>query len=242
MTDAAGQLPVAGPWSGARLDRLADAFGNPTRRDVFMLLRRCGAPLIATEVAARLGLRRTAARAHLERLVDLGLVSAASRPTASGGLPTKSYTAVEAQLEITLPPRRYELLARSLLDLLGTAGVDAAAEHAAVVGRAYGEGIAGEIVGAGIETPVRLSLAALTRWMDASGYAVTAASPHNTRAVIEIGNCVYGELAQRHPDVVCALDCGMLRGMLGVGDSAHRQTQALCTGDACCRHEFDLQE
>lgn len=241
MTDHARHLAAAGPWSGPRLDRLADALGNPVRRDVFVLLRTSGVPMVATEVARRLGLRRTAARAHLERLVELGLASTATRPAATGGLRTKSYSAVAARLEITLPPRRYEVLARSLLDLIGAAGA-AAAGRAALVGCAYGERMAEEIVGAGIQPPVRLSLPALVRWMDASGYAVTASVASKTRAVIEIGNCVYAELAQRSPDVVCALDCGMLRGMLGVRDSAHLQTHALCAGDPCCRHEFDLQE
>ena len=145
MTDDAGHLAVAGPWSGPRLDRLADAFGNPVRRDVFMLLRTRSAPMVATDVAKRLGLQRTAARAHLERLVDLGLVSSSTRRTASGGLPTKSYAAVEARLEVTVPPRRYEALAGSLLELLGAAGVEAPAEHAAVVGRALRRAYCAEV-------------------------------------------------------------------------------------------------
>jgi predicted ArsR family transcriptional regulator len=223
------------------LDRLADAFGSPTRRDVFMLLRTCGTPMVASEVATSLGLQRTAARAHLERLVDLGLLSSATRRTASAGLPVKSYTAVETRLAITLPPRRYEALARSLLELLETVEVDAAAEHAAGVGRAYGECIAQGIVGADIQKPVRLSLPALVKWMDESGYAVTASSLGRTRAVIEIGNCVYRELSVQHRDIVCAFDCGMFCGMLGVVDSAHRQAHAPCAGDSCCRHEFDLE-
>ena len=173
MTDDAGHLAGAGPWSGPRLDRLADSFGNPVRRDVFMLLRTRGAPMVATEVARRLGLQRTAARAHLERLVDLGLVSTATRPTASGGRPTKSYAVGESRLEISEPPRRYEALAGSLLELLMAAGVEEPAEHAAAVGRTFGERTAEEIVGAGIQRPVRLSLPALVKWMNESGYAAT---------------------------------------------------------------------
>lgn len=241
MTDDAGHPAGAGPWSGPRLDRLADSFGNPVRRDVFMLLRTRGAPMVATEVARRLGLQRTAARAHLERLVDLGLVSTATRPTASGGRPTKSYAVGESRLEISEPPRRYEALAGSLLELLMAAGVEEPAEHAAAVGRTFGERTAEEIVGAGIQRPVRLSLPALVKWMNESGYAATVSPVGEARAVIEIGNCVYRELARRRPDVVCAFDCGMLCGMLGVADSAHRQTHALCAGDPCCRHEVDLR-
>jgi predicted ArsR family transcriptional regulator len=197
--------------------------------------------MVATEVATSLGLQRTAARAHLERLVDLGLVASAARRPASAGLPAKSYTAVETRLEITVPPRRYEVLARSLLELLGTAGVDTAAEHAAVVGRAYGECAAEDIVGADIQRPVRLSLPALVKWMDESGYLVTASSLGRTRAVLEIGNCVYRELSVQHRDIVCAFDCGMFCGMLGVAASSHRQTHALCASDPCCRHEFELE-
>ena len=39
--------------------------------------------------------------------------------------------------------------------------------------------------------------------------------------VVEVHNCVYRELSQEYPDVVCAFDRGMLCGMLGAVQSQH---------------------
>ena len=56
-------------------------------------------------------------------------------------------------------------------------------------------------------------------WMDLSGYGATLASNGNGETVIEVHNCVYRELSQEFPEVVCAFDRSMLCGMLGVDSS-----------------------
>ena len=86
-----------------------------------------------------------------------------------------------------------------------------------------------------------LSLPALVKWMNESGYAATVTplreDPSSDR---DRQLRLPGALRGGNRDIVCAFDRGMLRGMLGVADSSHRQTHALCAGDSCCRHEFDL--
>ena len=77
-------------------------------------------------------------------------------------------------------------------------------------------------------------------WMDLAGYGATLASNGDGETVIEVHNCVYRELSQEYPDVVCAFDRSMLCGMLGVDASVHTQTHALSAGDTFCRHEFRL--
>jgi predicted ArsR family transcriptional regulator len=77
-------------------------------------------------------------------------------------------------------------------------------------------------------------------WMDLAGYGATLSAGGNDETVIEVHNCVYRELSEEYPDVVCAFDRGMLCGMLGVDASVHTQTRALSRGDAYCRHEFRL--
>jgi predicted ArsR family transcriptional regulator len=76
--------------------------------------------------------------------------------------------------------------------------------------------------------------------MDSSGYGATISSNGDGATVIEVQNCVYRELAEEYPGVVCAFDRGMLCGMLGCDSSMHTQTRALSAGDAYCRHEFRL--
>ena len=203
---------------GQYLGRLADVFGDPTRRNIYRHLRGCDTPQSASEVAEVFGLHRTVARAHLEKLGELGLVSTAM-----------------------LPPRRYERLARLLLQLVqDTLEPDVATTTAAALGRAYGEQVAEEYAGDGVQPPVRLSPRAVMEWMELAGYGATMSSNGSGETVIEVHNCVYRELSQEYPDVVCAFDRSMLCGMLGCDTAVHTQTKAMSGGDSFCRHEFAL--
>jgi predicted ArsR family transcriptional regulator len=237
---------------GTYLGRLADVFGDPTRRNIYRHLRSCDGPQSATEVAEVFGLHRTVARAHLEKLGELGLVSTATRRRPGGGRPAKIYAVTDARLEIMLPPRRYERLARLLLQLVSeTVDPDVASSTAATLGRAFGEQTAADFAGGNArlaadfsgdngQPAVKLSPRAVMDWMDLAGYGATLSSNGNGTAVIEVHNCVYSELPKEFPDVVCAFDRSMLCGMLGVDASAHTQTHAMSSGDAFCRHEFTL--
>jgi predicted ArsR family transcriptional regulator len=225
---------------GKYLSRLADVFGDPTRRNIYRYLRSCDSPQSASEVAEVFGLHRTVARAHLEKLGELGLVSTSARRRAGGGRPAKIYAVTDARLEVMLPPRRYERLARLLLQLIGqTVEPDVAASTAGKLGRSFGEQTAAEFAGEDSQPPVRLSPRAVMDWMDLAGYRATLTS-NGHGAVIEVHNCVYRELSKEYPDVVCAFDRNMLCGMLGVDSSVHTQTHSLSGGDSYCRHEFRL--
>jgi predicted ArsR family transcriptional regulator len=232
---------------GTYLGRLADVFGDPTRRGIYRHLRGCEAPQSAGEVADVFGIHRTVARAHLEKLGEVSLVVTSTRRRAGGGRPAKTYQVADERLEVMLPPRRYERLARLLLRLVDdTLEPDVAAAAAAALGRDYGEQIAeelagdGDLAGDGASAPAKLSPRAALEWMDVSGYGATLASHGDGETVIEVHNCVYKELSAEHPNVVCAFDRSMLCGMLGVESSVHTQTHALSSGDTYCRHEFRL--
>jgi predicted ArsR family transcriptional regulator len=226
---------------GTYLGKLADVFGDPTRRSIYRHLRECESPQSASEAAAVFGLHRTVARAHLEKLCELGLVETSPRRRAGGGRPAKTYSVTAARLEVMLPPRRYERLARLLLRLVDEAlEPGAAAAAAGTLGRAFGEETAAELAGDGVQPPVKLSPRAVLDWMDSAGYGATLVANGDDKAVIEVHNCVYSELAADYPDIVCSFDRNMLCGMLGVDESVHTQTHALSAGDSFCRHEFAL--
>jgi predicted ArsR family transcriptional regulator len=226
---------------GVFLGKLADVFGEPTRRAIYRHLRESDAPLSATEVATVFGIHRTVARAHLERLVELDLVTTATRRHAGGGRPAKTYALTSGRLEIMLPPRHYEQLARLLLDSLSTMLEPQAARAVAMeLGRRHGEETAAALAGSDATVPVRLSPRSVVEWMDAAGYAATLEGNGNGSKAISVGNCVYRELAEEYPDLVCALGTCMLCGMLGVLPDALSQTHSLRAGDGFCRLEFML--
>ena len=226
---------------GRYLGKLADVFGDPTRRGIYRHLRGASEPLTATEVAGAFGLHRTVARAHLEKLTELDLVDAGTRRREGGGRPAKTYVLSDVRLEVMLPPRRYERLSRLLLKLIDSTVEPAVVSAAGFdLGRAFGAEAAAEIVGEEVRPPVRLSPRAVAAWMDEAGYGVTLDDGAEGVVVLEVSNCVYRELAEEYPDIVCPFDRGTVCGLLGVDASMHVQTHSLSAGDDRCRHEFRL--
>jgi len=224
---------------GRFLGRLGDVFGDPTRRSVYRHLRLNATPCTAAEVAGEFNIHRTVARAHLEKLCEVGLLEVGTRRRPAGGRPAKTYVIGAERLEVMLPPRRYERLARLLLNLVDDQLEPTSAAAAAMaVGRAYGADMAQEIAGDGVEPPIRLAAHAVANWMESAGYAMNVVDSDPGTLIIEVKNCVYRELAEEHPDVVCGFDQGTLCGMLGVDPVGHRRVLAICAGDDVCRHEF----
>jgi len=226
---------------GTYLGKLADVFGDPTRRGIYRHLRAASEPLSASEVAEVFGVHRTVARAHMERLMDLGLVESGTRRRSSGGRPAKTYVLTGDRLEVMLPPRRYERLSRFLLRLIDSAvDPEVAGELAFALGREFGAETAVEIAGDDAQAPVKLAPRAVVAWMDEAGYSVSLDDGAKGVVAVEVHNCVYSELAKDYPDIVCPFDRGTVCGMLGVKPSAHTQTHSMSAGDDYCRHEFRL--
>lgn len=226
---------------GTYLGKLADVFGDPTRRSIYRHLRGASEPLSASEVAEVFGVHRTVARAHMEKLAQLGLVESGTRRRSGGGRPAKTYVLTAERLEVMLPPRRYERLSRFLLRLIDSSvEPEVAGELAFALGRDFGAETAAEIAGDDVQPPVRLAPRAVAAWMDAAGYSVTLDDGAKGVVAVEVRNCVYRELAEEYSDIVCAFDRGTVCGMLGVDASAHTQTHSMSGGDDYCRHEFRL--
>jgi predicted ArsR family transcriptional regulator len=117
---------------------------------------------------------------------------------------------------------------------------DVAAKAAFSLGRTFGEETAADIAGDNVQPPVALAPKAVLAWMDGAGYGVTMSNGEPGQVVLEVHNCVYRELAEEFPDIVCHFDRGTVCGMLGVDESAHTQTHQVSRGDSMCRHEFRL--
>jgi predicted ArsR family transcriptional regulator len=226
---------------GRYLGKLADVFGDPTRRGIYRYLRGASEPLSASEVAEVFGVHRTVARAHMEKLAQLGLVEFGTRRRSGGGRPAKTYVLTAERLEVMLPPRRYERLSRFLLRLIdSTVEPEVAGELAFALGRDFGAETAAAIAGDDVQPPIKLAPRAVLAWMDEAGYSVTLDDGAKGVVAVEVRNCVYRELAEEYPDIVCPFDRGTVCGMLGVDASAHTQTHSMSAGDDYCRHEFRL--
>ncbi len=223
----------------ARLDRMGDVFGDGTRRNMYRHVLAADEPLSASEVAAVFGLHRTVARAHLERMVEVGLLQVGLRRRAAGGRPAKVYSPSDERVEVAVPARRYEALARLLLRLVVDTTPGSRAVKAAVdVGLEHGSDLARSSAGANGD---RFTPHEAVGWLSEAGYRVKLVDCDEACATVDVSNCVYRELALGYPGLVCAFDRGMLCGMLGVPVERHEQPKSLVAGDDFCRHRFKLQ-
>src|SRR5580704_18473029 len=118
------------------------AFGDPTRRDIFLHVR-SEPGVTANEVATTFSLHPNVARHHLQRLVDGGYVRVETGRRASGaGRPSKQFFCVEEELTIGLMQGRDDLLMRLLGEAMQRLGPEEAEQMAAHVGEEYGRSLA----------------------------------------------------------------------------------------------------
>src|SRR3954452_4704419 len=201
------------------------ALAEPTRRRVYDHVARQSAPVDRDEVAAAVGLPRTTAAFHLDRLAPCGLldVSFARRSGRTGpgaGRPSKLYRRAVTAVEVSVPERHYDLAGELLAGALDEA--DASGERpSAVLGRRARA--SGAELGAGVAG--RDGVLAL---LEEHGY-----EPRLDGEDVVLGNCPFHVLARAHTQLVCGMNLNLLSGVLdAVPDAA--LDAALCPAEGLC--------
>ncbi|MGH8983379.1 MAG: helix-turn-helix transcriptional regulator [Acidimicrobiia bacterium] len=226
----------------AAISAVTSAFGDPTRRDIYLFVRSSDPGVTASAVAEHFDLHPNVARHHLEKLAGGGYVTVELARHESAGRPSKRYRAAAVDTTLSFPPRRDELLATLLaraLELLDPGQAEAMADE---VGFEYGRAFAARMAPVGAGDPaltahksVRAALSVVADALTAHGFAA-----HTERrgrlSVIVAEQCPFGDAAQRYPHVVCAVDRGMIRGMLAglYGETDPRFTETRPLGDDHC--------
>jgi predicted ArsR family transcriptional regulator len=212
----------------ASVAAVTSAFGDPTRRDIYLFVREssvapsCG--VTATEVAERFELHPNVARHHLEKLTGGGYltvapaIDGAAEIGRSAGRPSKRYRTSDVDATLSFPPKHDDLLAQLLARALDLLGPEQASAMADEVGYQYGLGLAkqmGPATGAEgrAHRSLRSAMGAVADALTAHGFAAHT-EPRGRSLAIVSECCPFGEAAQQYPHVVCAVDRGMIRGML----------------------------
>jgi len=224
-------MTIAKPLSPpAELDLLADALGDPTRRAVFKYVADTPDPVTAGDVGITFGIHRTVARAHLEKLVETGLLSADFRHRPAGGRPPKVYRRSERRVDLQLPARQYELLAELLVSALERFG-----EAAELVAKDVGFEFGRQWADAGQGGSPQDCLAPLAE----AGAEISTTEPdgelHITRR-----NCLFREVAVRRPRLICILDRAITDGLLSRADRplTLREWTRRDDQEAACIHTY----
>lgn len=238
---------------------ITDAFGDPTRRRIFLYLREVGEDpevlaaggVTAAAVAAEVGVHSNVARHHLDKLAAGGYVEVTTGRVEGGGAgrPSKRYAAVPGT-DAEVPVRSDDLVLSLLGRTLAHLPADLAERMAEEVGAEYGRAMAGGLMGADMaagQRSVRSAVAAVADALSAHGFAAHAESRNDSLRIINT-HCPFGDVATEHP-VICAVDRGMVRGMLAVlcgpeGDGTPRSVStesSIALGDDFCTTSLSAQ-
>lgn len=213
---------------------LSSSFGDPTRRAIYLHLRtHPGAT--ASEVARARSIHPNVARHHLDRLVAAGHAVVTTTPRGVGR-PAKAYSATEGSLTDAGSTRRDELLVALLERSLELLGPQRAEQMALEVGEAYGRRLAAEQGPVEGQRTVRGAMATVATALTAHGFAARTEVHEGSHSVVA-ESCPFGEAASHHP-VLCAVDRGLVLGMLeGLGATAPAPVtlSSRARGDDACR-------
>ena len=229
MADADFEERVAGVASLA----------EPQRRALYRFVVDRGDAVSKDEAAAAMGVARSVAAFHLERLVADGLLTSefrrlTGRQGPGAGRPAKLYRRAERELSVSLPARQYDLAAALLAAAVneathtGTPVGKALARVATERGRELGERARED---AGTRPSRRALLDAALGVLDEQGY-----EPHQDGSEVVLANCPFHALVNEQRDLVCGMNRDLLSGMAdAVGGDVLAARLAPSEGNCCVR-------
>jgi predicted ArsR family transcriptional regulator len=197
------------------LNKLTATLGDPTRRSIYLRIRSSTEPTTASTIAAEFGIHPNVARHHLDRLAEEGYLEVTRRrqtgKTGPGaGRPAKCYTSTDKEIDLRFPTRRLDLLidllVRTVMRLAPSDGTDVALE----IGRDFGHELA---AGLNVDTSGNEDgmLEAVATMMRHEGFEIIA---DGDRLLTQ--HCPFGASSFEHPEVLCALDRGIMAGIFDI--------------------------
>ncbi|GHJ54103.1 ArsR family transcriptional regulator [Nonomuraea sp. TT08I-71] len=210
--------------TGERWNAMA-ALVDRSRRALYDYVCRADHPVTREEAAEAHGMSRNLTAFHLDKLVESGLLRAhygtpADQPRGRGRTP-KVYEAAGDGVAITVPERRYELIAEILADAVADDPHDApeaARRHARRRGQEIG-------------ARVRDSGGDLVAALAGLGFEPETRDDH-----VLLGNCPFHVLATRQTALVCGLNHAFVAGLVdGAGRDDLLPRLAPRPGACCVR-------
>jgi predicted ArsR family transcriptional regulator len=230
---------VSGPGDphDAPLATLA-VLSEEMRWRLYALVRAAHRPVSREEAAASTGISRKLAAFHLDKLVSAGLLraryDAPLGPRRVGRTP-KTYEPSGADIAITIPARRHDVLADILIDAVraGATGEDprsVAAQVARAKGAEQGASQRERLRPGRLGAERALTVAG--EILDEYGYEPERETPTQLR----LRNCPFHPLSARAPDVVCVVNQAYLGGLLdGLGATSVKVVHDPEPGTCCVR-------
>ena len=215
------------------------ALDQPLRRTLYRLLSDRDGWTTRDEAAEALGVARSVAAFHLDKLADAGVLDVTYQRTTGrtgpgAGRPSKLYRPRADEVSASVPERRYDLagsLLASAIDEAGRSGVptaDAVSATAYAAGRQIGEETADAAHPPEHGDDRRHALLDV---LARHGYQPEVGD-HDELA---LANCPFHRLAQEHRTLVCGMNLDFVRGLLdGTGATGQLAARLAPEPGYCC--------
>ena len=222
------------------------SLAEPQRRALYRFVVERGDAVSKDEAAAAIGVARSVAAFHLERLVADGLLTTefrrlSGRQGPGAGRPAKLYRRAEREVSVSLPARQYDLAAGLL-----AAAVDDATRTGIPVGDALTRvaNERGHVLGvrardeAGKRPSRRALVDATITVLSEQGY-----EPRANGDEVVLANCPFHALVDEQRELVCGMNHDYLRGMAeAVGDDVFHARLAPAEGVCCVRLDVNVRK
>jgi predicted ArsR family transcriptional regulator len=184
------------------------SLAEPQRRALYRYVVTRDGPVGKDEAAAAMGVARSVAAFHLDRLVADGLLTTeyrrlSGRRGPGAGRPAKLYRRAEGEHTVSVPPRAYGEAGRLLAEVVEQAGLDRELQA-----RAREAGARERTGGDARNTDV-------TSALRDRGY-----EPRWDGDTLRLANCPFHALAEEFPALVCGMNLALLEGLAPEGWTA----------------------
>lgn len=222
-----------------RLTALA-ALAETLRRRLYLQVTSSDVPVSRDAAAEALGISRSVAAFHLDKLAEVGVLDVEYRrpPGRNGpgaGRPTKFYRRAERELDFSMPERHYDLAAAILARALSDAKAEfipvdealraAADDYGRIIAGGGGGGGAGGDAARSSDDEFEQVCAVLA----AQGYEPTQ---HGDDLTLE--NCPFHALAEEHRELVCGMNLDVITGVLEGLGATHLEARLDPGPGRCC--------
>jgi predicted ArsR family transcriptional regulator len=185
------------------------ALNDPVRLKLYRYVAAQGRDVDRAEAAKALGISRSLATFHLEKLTEQGLLETTyrrltGRTGPGAGRTAKLYRRSARRFTVSLPPRDYEVAARVLAQAIQSDRRGRATARLGNIARGLGDRWASDASG---QSPLEVLLTILGD----HGYDPYLDSLNEIR----LRNCPFDALVPEHEDVICkVLNVGLIEGLI----------------------------
>ena len=196
------------------MSRIA-ALADPVRRALYFFVAQAPVAVSRDQAARGVHIARPLAAFHLDKLVEQGLLEASYRRLTKrrgpgAGRPAKLYRRSGLQVDVSLPPREYELAAR-LFASAAAAGTPATRVRLRNSARAFGASLGREARRRGGKRSGRGALLQqLQTVLQEHGYEPFRSAD----GAIRLHNCPFDALARDYRPLMCDMNEALLAGVV----------------------------